>query len=119
MDKILLLLACLPVAAPLPLPDRAPAPWTFVVTTVAGGFHCAASKTTSQACQNAPGRNLTRIDNCDCGCDVFFMHGAGHRVRVLDDEGLHAVAGSGIRGFRDGPSLEAEFNHPYDVVALP
>ena len=36
MDKILLLLACLPVAAPLPLPDRAPAPWTFVVTTVAG-----------------------------------------------------------------------------------
>lgn len=36
MDKILLLLACLPVAAPRPLPDRAPAPWTFVVTTVAG-----------------------------------------------------------------------------------
>lgn len=48
------------------------------------------------------------------------MHSAGHRIRKLHGDGSVAtvttVAGSGIRGFRDGTASEAEFNHPYDVA---
>ena len=48
------------------------------------------------------------------------MHSAGHRVRVLrplgPDARVSTVAGSGVRGFRDGKASEAEFNHPNDVL---
>ena len=49
------------------------------------------------------------------------MHSAGHRVRVLrplgPDARVSTVAGSGVRGFRDGKASEAEFNHPNDVCS--
>ena len=44
------------------------------------------------------------------------MMGSGHRVRVLDDDVVRTVAGSGIRGYRNGHYDTAEFNHPYDVI---
>jgi len=31
---------------------------------------------------------------------------------------VETVCGSGVRGYRDGPSAQAEFNHPYDVALL-
>ena len=49
------------------------------------------------------------------------MHSAGHRVRKLHPLSgpgarVTTVAGSGVRGFRDGAAGEAMFNHPNDVL---
>ncbi len=84
-------------------------------------------------CMNAPGRNYTAINNCQCGCDVFHQMLSGHRVRVVryasststssgssSDAGVvvETVCGSGVRGYRNGPAAEAEFDHPYDVAVF-
>ena len=45
------------------------------------------------------------------------FHRSGHRVRSTDGKSVSTVAGSGIRGYRDGPAHLAAFNHPYDVAA--
>lgn len=67
----------------------------------------------------APGRVWQKpINSCDCGCDTFYHFASGCRVRKLVDGQVSTVAGSGIRGFRDGPAAQAEFNHLYDVVEL-
>lgn len=82
------------------------------------GFGCSTLSRTNPACNSqAPGRTgYGGLNPCDCGCDVFFMHSAGHRIRVLRDGHVSTVAGSGIRGFRDGKAHQANFNHPNDVL---
>ena len=91
------------------------------------------STTGPPECMNAPGRNYTAINNCQCGCDVFHQMLSGHRVRVVryassggsssssSSEAatvVETVCGSGIRGYRNGPAAEAEFDHPYDVAVF-
>ena len=82
------------------------------------GFRCSILSKTNPACNSqAPGRTgYGGLNPCDCGCDIFFMHSAGHRIRVLRDGRVSTVAGSGVRGFRDGKASEAYFNHPNDVL---
>lgn len=90
------------------------------------GFACSQPSETDPECNaGPPGRNATAfsgVNPCDCGCDLFYMHSAGHRVRKLsslnDPAGgarVITVAGSGIRGFRDGKADQAQFNHPNGV----
>lgn len=82
------------------------------------GFGCSTLSTINPACNSqAPGRTgYGGLNPCDCGCDVFFMHSAGHRIRVLRHGRVSTVAGSGVRGFRDGKAGEVNFNHPNDVL---
>ena len=87
------------------------------------GFGCTKENKANPACNNqAPGRTgFTGLNSCDCGCDIFFMHAAGHRVRKLHpltgpDSRVTTVCGSGVRGFREGKASEAMFNHPNDVL---
>ncbi len=82
------------------------------------GFGCSTLSKANPACNSqAPGRTgYGGLNPCDCGCDIFFMHSAGHRIRVLRNGRVSTVAGSGVRGFRDGKAHEANFNHPNDVL---
>jgi DNA-binding beta-propeller fold protein YncE len=82
----------------------------------AAGYHCSDTPL-DPACLSAPGRGYHGIDNCDCGCDVFYMMSSGHRVRKATASAVLTVAGSGDRGTRDGPAATSMFNHPYAVVA--
>lgn len=64
-------------------------------------------------------RVYLNVSPLQCGCDVFFMMGSGHRLRQRDAAGnIRTLAGSGIRGYRDGPNKQAEFNHPYAVLPI-
>lgn len=77
-----------------------------------GGYHCS-SKSDNPDCMHAPGRTYSSINNCQCGCDTFYEMSSGHRIRVLTAGGkVETIAGTGIRGYRNGPALGAEFNHP-------
>ena len=87
------------------------------------GFGCTLENKLNPACNDqAPGRSgFTGLNSCDCGCDIFFMHAAGHRVRKLHPltgpaSQVTTVCGSGVRGFREGKASEANFNHPNDVL---
>ena len=45
--------------------------------------------------------------------NVYLLERAGHALRVIDREGkIRTVAGSGKKGYRDGPALEAQFDGP-------
>lgn len=82
------------------------------------GYSCSKEDKEHPECMSAPGRGFKGINSCDCGCDVFWQMSSGHRVRVLHGGVVSTLAGSGIRGLRDGPALDAEFNHPYGVLAV-
>ena len=42
----------------------------------------------------------------------------GHRIRKVDTTGnVTTFAGSGAQGFKNGPSTQAQFSFPYDVVS--
>lgn len=52
----------------------------------------------------------------DAHGNVYVLERGGHALRRVDKSGrIHTVAGTGIRGFRDGPAREAQFNSPKHV----
>ena len=45
--------------------------------------------------------------------NVYILERAGHALRMIDRAGqIYTVAGSGRKGFADGPAMEAEFAEP-------
>lgn len=49
----------------------------------------------------------------DAEGNVYVLERAGHALRVVDQDGtIRTVAGSGRKGYRDGPALEAQFDGP-------
>ena len=44
---------------------------------------------------------------------VYILERGGHALRMVDRQGhIRTVAGTGSKGFRDGPALLAKFNSP-------
>ena len=47
---------------------------------------------------------------------VYVLERGGHALRAVKPDGaIHTVAGTGQRGFRDGPALEAQLNSPKHI----
>ena len=52
--------------------------------------------------------------------NVYILERAGHVLRMIDTRGrLHTVAGTGEKGFRDGPAAEAAFYEPKHICIDP
>jgi len=48
---------------------------------------------------------------------LLFTSAGGHRVRKVTADGVvSTIAGSGVKGFKDGPSGQAQFNGPRGIV---
>ena len=48
--------------------------------------------------------------------NVYILERAGHILRMIDRQGrIFTVAGTGTRGFRDGPAMEATFFEPKHI----
>lgn len=44
---------------------------------------------------------------------IYILERSGHALRIVDKTGkIYTVAGTGEKGFKDGPALEAQFNSP-------
>lgn len=44
---------------------------------------------------------------------IYILERSGHALRIVDRTGnIYTVAGTGEKGFKDGPALEAQFNSP-------
>ncbi|XP_065843703.1 uncharacterized protein [Oscarella lobularis] len=53
------------------------------------------------------------------GCCLFVTECERNRIRKLSGDTVSTLAGNGTRGDRDGVGLtEAQFNHPFGIVAL-
>lgn len=52
-------------------------------------------------------------------CTVYFADRDNHRIRVIKDGNVHTVAGCGVKGFADGPALQAMLASPHDVALAP
>jgi len=53
---------------------------------------------------------------CPTGERIYVADTGHHRICVLERGGLRVLAGSGSRGFADGPSTQAAFAHPCGVA---
>ena len=52
--------------------------------------------------------------------NVYILERAGHVLRMIDTRGrLYTVAGTGEKGFRDGPAAEAAFYEPKHICVDP
>ena len=52
--------------------------------------------------------------------NVYILERAGHVLRMIDTNGkLYTVAGTGEKGFRDGPAAEAKFFEPKHICVDP
>ena len=48
---------------------------------------------------------------------IYILERGGHSLRVVNRKGkIETVAGTGQRGFRDGPALQAQFNSPKHIA---
>jgi sugar lactone lactonase YvrE len=85
--------------------------------------------TVTHAGQNSPGYvdgpgtsakfNFPLSLTVEKSLDVLVGDFENHRIRRVSSFGLRnvsTVAGSGVKGYKDGPALEAQFNSPNDVV---
>jgi DNA-binding beta-propeller fold protein YncE len=85
------------------------------VTTLAGGPVGHADGQGAAARFNTP-----RGVAVDPAGNVFVADASGHRIRKVAPDGtVTTVAGSGQRGFGDGPGPEARFHEPFGVAVGP
>lgn len=88
----------------------------YLVATLAGnGRNRHQDGPLSQAMLSDPFDLVVASDGC-----VYFVDATGNRVRRLTPQGVvETVAGTGRRGYRDGPALQAEFNSPWGIDQSP
>jgi len=56
----------------------------------------------------------------DVNGNLYVLERNGHALRVVRDDGtIHTVAGTGKKGFRDGPAGQAEFGSPKHICCDP
>ena len=87
---------------------------TGIVSTVAGNGQRGVPEDGAEATK-APLVD-PRAVTADSQGRVYVLERGGHALRVVDPNGrIRTVAGTGKRGFRDGPALAAEFGSPKHV----
>lgn len=88
---------------------------TNVVSTVAGNGETGIPKDGSKATK-APLVD-PRAVAADFDGNIYIIDRNGHALRVVRSDGtIETVAGTGQKGFADGPALEAQFNAPKHLV---
>lgn len=56
----------------------------------------------------------------DADGTVYILERGGHALRAVKADGtIHTVAGTGERGYRDGPALQAQLNSPKHICVDP
>lgn len=79
------------------------------VTTIAGGGRAGFADGKGDSALLSGPDNMT----IDSWGTLFFADAGNHRIRTIDGDGhVTTVAGSGVRGYRDGAAITAMFGYP-------